>query len=271
MEQIDPNTFDKTQLKINIPAYNGEMHYSKISYKGMPIIIQTPQTLTKQKIVKQGKKLFCDIMFNSIETEFLHWIEELEIQLHKILFENSSNWFDQTFQLDDIETLFVSPVKMFKSGKYYILRAYLKESLRVFKDNSGIGLTYLDIVPENNIISILEFKGIKYTSRDFQLDIEIKQIMIIQSDPYENNCFIKINKPIEIKESNLSKTDTDLNEVILKEIEYIEDSNIKLTSNFIEIYNEAKKEASETKQIAINAHLKLEEIRKKYNIEPDSE
>ena len=295
MEKIDPNTFDKTLLKVNIPAYNGESHYSKLTYKGMPIIIQTPQTMTKQGIVKHGKKLICDIMFKSIETEFLHWMEELETQLQKILYENSGSWFDQTFQLEDIETLFVSPIKMFKSGKYYLLRAYLKDSLKVFKDNNGASLTYMDITQENNIISILEFKGIKYTSRDFQLDIEIKQVMIIQTDPYENNCFIKIKEPYLGKK--ILET-VDLNEIVnkpnilgvdlgrdlgrdlgepesLKEItigDNLEESDITLTSTVVlEIYNDAKIEANETKQLAINAHIKLREIEKKYNIEPDSE
>lgn len=282
MEQIDPNTFDVSQLKINIPAYNGETHYSKLTYKGMPITIQTPQTLTKQGIVKQGKRLVCDLMINSIETEFLHWIEEVEIKIHNILHENSSSWFDQTFTLDDIESLFISPIKMFKSGKYYLIRAYLKEALKVFRDNHGIG-TYMDITPENNIISILEFKGIKYSSRDFQFDIEIKQIMIIQTDPYENNCFIKLKNELPHLGKKMLEAEVGLNELInkpniidvgLKEItidDNLEDSNIKLTSSFLEIYNDAKKEAIETKQIAINAHLKLQEIKKKYNIEPDSE
>ena len=55
MEMIDIYTFDKTLLKINIPAYNGEIQYSKITYNGSPIIIQTPNSLTKQGIIKQGK------------------------------------------------------------------------------------------------------------------------------------------------------------------------------------------------------------------------
>jgi len=303
MEKIDPNAFDKTLLKVNIPAYNGESHYSKITYNGMPIIIQTPQTLTKQGIIKHGKKLVCDIMFNSIETEFLHWIEEVETQLQQILYENSSSWFDQTFQLDDIETLFLSPIKMFKSGKYYLLRAYLKDSLKVFRDNHGVSLTYMDITQENNIISILEFKGIKYTSRDFQLDIEIKQIMIVQTDPYENNCFINIKEPkthlgkkmletigfsefvskpkinienelnpeiTEIKKDIEPNIGTDLKEITIGD--NLEESDIRLNSSHVlEIYNDAKKEAIETKQLAINAHIKLREIEKKYNIEPDSD
>ena len=276
MEMIDIYTFDKTLLKINIPAYNGEIQYSKITYNGSPIIIQTPNSLTKQGIIKQGKKLICELMFSSIETEFLHWIEELESGLHRVLFNKSSEWFEQSFELNEIESLFISPVKIFKSGKYYLLKAFLKDTIKIF--NETYALTYMDIIPENNIISILEFKGIKYTTRDFQLDIEIKQIMI-HNDPYEKNCF---TKPLERSlESHLGKKiletesfkieeiinkpnviDTSLKEITFEEIE----SEIPKGYN---IYLEAKREAEEADQVARMAHLKLEEIRKKYNIDSE--
>ena len=193
MELLDICNFDKNLLKINIPAYNGETQYSKLTYNGLPVIIQTPSSLTRQGIIKQGKRLVCELMFDSIETEFLHWIEELESGLHEMLFKKSNDWFEQSFELSEIESLFSSPVKIFKSGKYYLLKGNVKDSVKIFNDNHSNCLTYMDIVPENNIISILEIKGIKYTSRDFQLDIEIKQMMVIQNDPYENNCFIIYN------------------------------------------------------------------------------
>ena len=215
-------------------------------------------------------------MFSSIETEFLHWIEELESGLHRVLFNKSSEWFEQSFELNEIESLFISPVKIFKSGKYYLLKAFLKDTIKIF--NETYALTYMDIIPENNIISILEFKGIKYTTRDFQLDIEIKQIMI-HNDPYEKNCF---TKPLERSlESHLGKKiletesfkieeiinkpnviDTSLKEITFEEIE----SEIPKGYN---IYLEAKREAEEADQVARMAHLKLEEIRKKYNIDSE--
>ena len=283
MEMIDTNNFDKRLLKINIPAYNGETQYSKITYNGMPVIIQTPNSLTKQGIMKQGKKLICELMFNSIETEFLHWIEELESGLHDILFKKSTEWFEQSFELNEIESLFISPVKIFKSGKYYLLKVNLKDTVKIF--NGNYGLTYMDITPENNIISILEFKGIKYTTRDFQLDIEIKQIMI-HIDPYETNCFIKVKnmdershlgkKIIESDDFNIEEIinkpniiDTSLKEITFEELS-IEDSNIKIPKEVFDIYIEAKREAEEADKIAKMAHLKLEEIKKKYNIDSDN-
>jgi len=273
MELVDICNFDKNLLKINIPAYNGESQYSKITYNGMPIIIKTPSSLTKQGIVKHGKKLVCDLMFNSIETEFLHWIEEIESGLHNLLFKKSSDWFEQSFELTEIESLFTSPVKIFRSGKYYLLKGNLKDSVKIFNDNNNYGLTYMDITPENNIRSILEFKGIKYTSRDFQLDIEIKQIMI-QTDPYENNCFIKIKST----ESDLGKKMVDsfdkIEEIVnkpnvietnLKELTF-EDIELK---EGIDLYEEAKKKLEQAEEIVKMERLNLEEIKRKYGIDSE--
>ena len=280
MELLDICNFDKNLLKINIPAYNGETQYSKLTYNGAPIIVQTPTSLTRQGIIKQGKRLVCELMFDSIETEFLHWIEELESGLHDMLFKKSNDWFEQSFELNEIESLFNSPVKIFKSGKYYLLKGNVKDSVKIFNDNHSQGLTYMDIIPENNIISILEIKGIKYTSRDFQLDIEIKQMMVIQNDPYENNCFIK--RKIESKESHLGKKigetfkveeiinkpniiDTTLKELTFEDIE----NSAKIPNEGMDLYKEAKRELVEANEHAKKVQLKLEEIKKIYNIDSD--
>ena len=54
------------------------------------------------------------------------------------------------------------------------------------------------------LISILEIQGIKFTSRNFQIEIELKQAMVVSPDPFLDECFIK--KPIKkiIKPKNIN-------------------------------------------------------------------
>ena len=52
-----------------------------------------------------------------------------------------------------------------------------------------------DITSTNYIISIIEIQGIKFTSRNFQIEIELKQSMIVSPDPFLDECFIK--KPLK--------------------------------------------------------------------------
>jgi hypothetical protein len=47
------------------------------------------------------------------------------------------------------------------------------------------------ITQETNLISILEIQGIKFTSRNFQIEIELKQVMVLDSDPIFDNFLIK--------------------------------------------------------------------------------
>lgn len=318
MEIIDISNFNSEKLKINIPSQTEDGQFSKLSYNNSPIIIQTPISLTKQGIIKHGKRLVCDLMFKSIETEFLNWFEQIESSVHGMLFSKGEEWFEQKLELVDIENLFSTPVKIFRSGKYYLLRASLKESIKIFKENDNImSLTYSDITSESNIISILEIKGVKYTNKDFQFDIEIKQMMIVQPDPFSENCFIKIKRK-EVKEdaedlgSKVMKLDIDnivtemiekkdieidLNindnlieepvketELPLTELKFEDLSDIGLENmdtfsldNFEskpihpKDYEDAKKEAKDAKSKAILAYLKLDELKKKYNIEDESD
>ena len=203
-ELIDISNFDSTKLKLNIPSQNEDSQFSKLTYNNSPVFIQTPISLTKQGVVKNGKKLICDLMFKSVETEFLHWFEELESFVQKLLFVKSEEWFEQKLEIVDIENLFTTPTKIYKSGKYYLLRTRLKEHIRVFKENDILEMTYSDITHESNIVSIIEIKGVKYTNKDFQFDIEIKQMMIVQPDPFLTGCFIK-TKSYKPKTENQEK------------------------------------------------------------------
>jgi hypothetical protein len=321
MNEIDISNFDKSKLKINIPSQTKDGQFSKMTYGNFPIVVQTPVSLTKQGITKHGKKMVCDLMFKTIETEFLNWFEQLESAAQSLLHEKADDWFEQKLELTDIENLFTTPVKLFKSGKYYLIRASLKDPIKIFKENDNIlELTYSDIVPESNIISLLEVKGIKYTNKDFQFDIEIKQIMIVSSDPFLENCFIKIKKtappeiPVnlgnrvidldnmvnslidneikidqteinidhEIKIQDIPELETKLEDLKIDSIELdsieselteMDINPIKITNEkeYTEIYLKAKQEAEEAKNRAVDAYLKLEEIRLKYNIDDSDE
>lgn len=318
MNEIDISNFDKSKLKINIPSQSRDGQFSKISYGNFPIVIQTPMSLTKQGFFKHGKKMVCDLMIKTIETEFLNWFEQLEVATQSLLYEKSNDWFEQKLELTDIENLFTTPVKLFKSGKYYLIRASLKEPIKIFKENDNIlELTYSDITQESNIISLLEIKGIKYTNKDFQFDIEIKQIMIVSSDPFLENCFIKIKKMDEVgpvnlgtrivdnfdidnmvntlidqkdikidmvdesdqneKEINIDINDIQVAPEVLEDLTDlridVDNDPIKIMDekDYTEVYLKAKQEAEEAKNKAIEAYLKLEEIRLKYNIDESDE
>ena len=52
----------------------------------------------------------------------------------------------------------------------------------------------MDVSQEKPLISILEIQGIKFTSRNFQIEIELKQVMVLNNEPIFDNCLIKTKK-----------------------------------------------------------------------------
>ena len=65
-------------------------------------------------------------------------------------------------------------------------------------DESENLIPYSEIYESSEIIGILEILGIKFSARSFQIEIELKQLMKINSDKIFNNC--KINTDLKIIE-----------------------------------------------------------------------
>ena len=203
MNIIHPNnSFDFTKLTLAQPSgLHGGAYFTKLNYNQSPLYIQTPKSLTKQAIITSGKKLYCDLMFENQLNDLIEWFEKLETTCQQLILEKSGEWFQDPLQLNDIETVFNSILKIYKSGKYYLARVNVKNTINVYDETRQV-LSIEDIKIDTHIISILEIQGIKFTTRNFQIEIELKQAMIIDNSPVFNNCLISpilgsdvLNKP----------------------------------------------------------------------------
>jgi hypothetical protein len=174
------------------------------------LYIQTPKSLTKQGFVKSGKKIYVDLMFDNNDTVFINWIENLEAKCQELIFSKGDNWFQTKLDKDDIETAFTSPFKIYKSGKFYLLRVNVKPNIKIFNDDTKI-INLEDLTADKTLISIIEIQGIKFSSRNFQIEIELKQSMVVSPDPFLDACFIK--KPNK-KQNSADEEEVDLDESI---------------------------------------------------------
>jgi len=201
---IEPNeSFDFSKLTIAHPiGIQGGAYFTKIEYNSKPLYIQTNKGQTRQGFVKTGKKYYCDLMFDKNSESLIHWFENLEEKCQKLIFSKRDTWFQNTLEESDIESAFNSTIRVYKSGKYYLIRTNIKNlhdnnpAVKIYNENE-ISLTMDDVNSETNIISILEIQGIKFTSRNFQIEIELKQVMILDNEPLFDNCLIKTNKKIQ--------------------------------------------------------------------------
>ena len=215
---IEPTiNYDFSNLYLGPPStLAGGTYFTKIMYSNNKLLyIQTPKSLTKQGFVKSGKKIFTDLMFDNNDTVFVNWIENLETKCQELLFSKGETWFQTKLEKDDIESAFTSALKIYKSGKYYLLRVNVKPNIKIFNESNNV-VSLEEITTDKNIISILEIQGIKFTSRNFQIEIELKQSLIVSPDPFLDGFFIK--KPHAISNSIIASSivEPNKNEVIIK-------------------------------------------------------
>jgi hypothetical protein len=269
---IEPNkTFDFSNLTLSHPVgIQGGAYFTKIEYNKKPLYIQTTKSLTRQGLVKTGKKYYCDLMFDKNSEDLIHWFENLEEKCQKLIYEKKDDWFQGNLEESDIETAFNSLLRVYKSGKYYLLRTNIKNSkddvpsIKIYNENE-IPLGISDITNETLVISILEIQGIKFTSRNFQIEIELKQVMVLDNEPIFENCLIKSNKkPLEqtsLEEmKEISNPDSNLKGIIVTE-SIITNDLVEQTSSEVEKKPEEKEEKEEIKTTENLANLdNLEEM-----------
>ena len=238
---IQPNdSFDFSAISLAHPTgIQGGAYFTKIYNNGKPLYIQTPKSLTKQGFIKNGKKIYTDLMFDNNDEHFIHWLENLENKCQDLIFEKKDSWFENQLDKNDIETAFTSPMRIYKSGKFYLVRVNVKvtsstnvPNVKIYNENET-PLTIDDVNNETNIISILEIQGIKFTSRNFQIEIELKQSMVLNSDALFESCLIKTSVPRKQNiEDRLVEKEDDVNiQMQASKIEVLENLSNEILKN----------------------------------------
>ena len=238
---IEPTIdYDFTKFYFGPPSsLAGGAYFTRLMYNtNKPIFIQTPKSLTKQGFIKSGKKIYTDLMFDNNDTVFINWIENLEARCQELIFAKRETWFETKLEKDDIEGAFTSPFKIFKSGKYYLLRVNVKPNIKIYDEKDQI-LSTESITNDKPIICILEIQGLKFTSRNFQLEIELKQSMVVSPDPFLDECFIK--RPVkkqqkqQVEEEQINENITfDLDNLINQSAQHLAKNKDKIPFENIE-------------------------------------
>jgi len=195
------DSFDFEKLVLTKPSLiSGGNYFIRILANNGPLYIQPPKCKTKQGFTKSGKKFSCDLMFTNENENFIRWMENLENHCQTFIYKNREKWFDGAMEINDIESYFTSPLKLFKSGKYYILRINAntnaisnKLSIKIYDENEN-EVELESIIENTNVLTIVEIQGIKCSSRSFQIEIELKQMMTLQQKNIFEKCIIKSAK-----------------------------------------------------------------------------
>ena len=189
------DTFNFEKLVLTKPTViTGGNYFIKLLVNDNPLYIQPPKCKLKQGISKAGKRLFADIMFTNENDQFVRWMENLENHCQKNIFNNREKWFDGELEMTDIENYFTPPLKVYKSGKFYIIRTNIntilgKSVLKIYDESENE--VDMDNINENmNIMTILEIQGIKCSARSFQIEIELKQMLVMNPINIFDKCLL---------------------------------------------------------------------------------
>ena len=198
-EPTDNFSFETLKLSKPVTAPGGS-YFIRFTVNNAPLYIQPPKCKTKQGFLKTGKRYYTDLIFTSDNDEFVRWMETLETTCHNHLFANRDKWFEGNMEMPEIENYFTSPMKIYKTGKYYMVRVNVQTNLGVpaltiyDEDSREISIDAVD--DKTDIITILEIKGIKCTATSFQIDIEMKQMLSVKPVELFTKCIIKApNRP----------------------------------------------------------------------------
>jgi len=202
--QIPDQSFDFSQLALAMPiTMSSGTYMTKLQRcpQNSPLYIQTPTCSTRQGFTKtSANKIIADLMFEGGDSnkEFLEWIEALEVTSHTLLLEKSRDWFQDPLTLQDIESAFVPSLKFYKSGRSCSLRVQVKTSkqaksipaVKIYDENESMyGIDY--ITPEMNVMSIIEVVGVVFTSQSFNIEYELKQMMIMSTESIFDTCIMR--------------------------------------------------------------------------------
>jgi hypothetical protein len=193
-EPTDNFSFETLKLSKPVTAPGGS-YFIRFTVNNAPLYIQPPKCKTKQGFLKTGKRYYTDLIFTSDNDEFVRWMETLESTCHTHLFANREKWFEGNMEMPEIENYFTSPMKIYKTGKYYMVRVNVQTNLGVpaltiyDEDSREISIDAVD--DKTDIITILEIKGIKCTATSFQIDIEMKQMLSVKPVELFTKCIIK--------------------------------------------------------------------------------
>ena len=300
MEEIfQPNDdFDFDKLILTKPtSIPGGNFFMRFLINGSHVYVQPPQCKTKQGIIKVGKRIYTDLMFTNENDQFIRWMENLESYCHKYILKNKSQWFEGELELHDIENYFTSPIKVYKSGSYYTIRTNIttvlgKPTLKIYDEHEN-ELDIESINDKMNIMSIIEIQGIKCSARSFQIEIELKQLLVLRPVNIFDKCLLSNanslhkEKKMELVDENKDRKESKELEEESKELEEESNKNEleeidfnldnlpdeetmqirKRNEVYYEMYREARRKAKIARDLALSSYLEAKHIKNTYMLD----
>ena len=195
-EKLREFNFDK--LILSKPTLiSGGNYFIRFKKDNSPLYIQPPTCNTRNGFVKNGRKYYTDMLFTNEDEYIIQWFEKLEEYCIQYIYDNRDTWFDGNMEKADIENYFTSPLKVYKSGKFYLIRTNVptaldKPSIKIYDEDEN-QVDFKTITENTKLMNIIEVQGIKCSARSFQIELEMKQSLTLRPEEFQlfDKCIIQ--------------------------------------------------------------------------------
>lgn len=232
---MNNNVFDLNQrfnfeiLNLGNPTLaNNNNYVSKISHglTNKNLYIQFPKCTTKNGIIKNSSKTYTELNFCISQKNVIEFFENLEKFCTEKIYNNKELWFynSNDMKKNDIEDLMLSTMKPYKHGKNFLVKAYIKLDKLIIYDENENKISIEDFNNTNEFIPLVNINNIKFSTKNFNLEIFLTQMMVIlPSDEFEKQLLIKTEKNTVLEKSD--------NELPYQSPNEINNINYQITSN----------------------------------------
>ena len=195
-EKLREFNFDK--LVLSKPTLiSGGNYFIRFKKDNIPLYIQPPTCNTRNGFVKNGRKYYTDMLFTNEDEYIIQWFEKLEEYCIQYIYDHRDTWFDGNMEKADIENYFTSPLKVYKSGKFYLIRTNIptaldKPSIKIYDEDEN-QVDFKTITENTKLMNIVEIQGIKCSARSFQIELEMKQSLTLRPEEFKlfDKCVIQ--------------------------------------------------------------------------------
>lgn len=196
--------FEKMVLGQPQAMQGGGSYFTKLTIDNSPILLQLPKCNLKSGIVKTKRVTYCDLMYGitSFEGALSDWVEKLEESCQNLIDTKKHLWFSNDLTRDDLETMMSSVVRLYRSGTKALMRTYVDVSRRngnlkchIYDENERI-LDSANVTDKSVVIPLIQIEGIKFTSRSFDVELKLSQMMVLEEKEEEvvtKGCMIRRN------------------------------------------------------------------------------
>ena len=194
--------YDQSLIFLSEPETNdNENYYCNITYNDSPFIIQT------NRVCYSFKEINDSICISLASQDYALWIESLYKYAIELIFNKSSEWFDEELSFTDIENSFLSPLKSNIQKGCYDINCSLDKNNLIIIDNKG-RIVNKSRIKNYKIVPTIHIKGITFNSKNFMLDILLKSVIVL--DEYKSNDESKSNDEIKTNDHLQQETNKDI-------------------------------------------------------------